>query len=674
MKQLTCELCESTDFVKQDGFFICQGCGTKYSLAEAKQLMMGDSAPASDAPAAPKPGNSAVVENYLTMAESALDANNNAEAETYSNKVLELDPTNAKAWEIKGKAAGWQSKTNNSRLGEAMNAFMMAVEYASDEDKADMRVRVGNGFRALGNAMLNLHCENFGEIPDEDHAQKITKCLDDVIGMMNDLVAKSCVGFNRGTFYNDLARTMNNCACDGFKEAQDDFGPEHRNMAKWQWERYTGRCDACLLVLEKALPLAREASLAKQICDNYKTIGESARDSCSWKFNVNSWNSDNYDRDYSFTDGAKKIRTDAINNFTKKKSAYNVEQHAEVMKLMSGAREASEIAAAREKYWEEHAAEKEQLLARKEEIAAELDGLQKELAKLDSQRQWLNGQLNAAVPAMEEKADLQRRVGQMERDLRAMGLFKFAEKKALRAQIDDLLATMPQIDDRIRQETEAQNAPIYAQIDELDAQIRPLSSKRQALQTETGDIQNELTKSRGKLDTAGMFELPGAVKDGKFAVTYTEFLEHLERITPAPYQYGIAKEETTRLSSHCAGCRMSIVTDPTLSGDNKNTGTTVYFELEPGTDNIRKILLTGPYDHSASQMRAWCVVGTMILMSLSPETKRETAEEIFADLAFSYESTWYGEHGISVEYADHVLIEVGRFTMRNSCAVIRPDC
>lgn len=39
MKALVCEMCGSTDLVKQDGVFVCQSCGTKYSVEEAKKLM-----------------------------------------------------------------------------------------------------------------------------------------------------------------------------------------------------------------------------------------------------------------------------------------------------------------------------------------------------------------------------------------------------------------------------------------------------------------------------------------------------------------------------------------------------------------------------------------------------------------------------------------------------------
>ena len=39
MKQLTCEMCGSTDFIKQDSAFVCQSCEIKYSVEEARKMM-----------------------------------------------------------------------------------------------------------------------------------------------------------------------------------------------------------------------------------------------------------------------------------------------------------------------------------------------------------------------------------------------------------------------------------------------------------------------------------------------------------------------------------------------------------------------------------------------------------------------------------------------------------
>ena len=40
MRELTREMCGSTDLVKQDGVFVCQSCGCKYSVEEAKKMMI----------------------------------------------------------------------------------------------------------------------------------------------------------------------------------------------------------------------------------------------------------------------------------------------------------------------------------------------------------------------------------------------------------------------------------------------------------------------------------------------------------------------------------------------------------------------------------------------------------------------------------------------------------
>ena len=45
MGKLVCDLCGSDDLIKSEGVFVCQGCGAKYSVEEARQ-MMGVAAPA----------------------------------------------------------------------------------------------------------------------------------------------------------------------------------------------------------------------------------------------------------------------------------------------------------------------------------------------------------------------------------------------------------------------------------------------------------------------------------------------------------------------------------------------------------------------------------------------------------------------------------------------------
>ena len=77
MKQLTCEMCGSTDLIKQDGVFVCQSCGTKYSVEEAKKMMVEGTV---EVAGTVKIDASERITNYLLMANSAYDADNKLEA------------------------------------------------------------------------------------------------------------------------------------------------------------------------------------------------------------------------------------------------------------------------------------------------------------------------------------------------------------------------------------------------------------------------------------------------------------------------------------------------------------------------------------------------------------------------------------------------------------------
>lgn len=95
MKQLTCEMCGSTDLMKQDGVFICQSCGCKYSVEEAKRMMIEGSVDVSGSTI--KVDNTAFVERYLQNARRAKQKEDWEETEKYYNMVEQNDPTNIEA-------------------------------------------------------------------------------------------------------------------------------------------------------------------------------------------------------------------------------------------------------------------------------------------------------------------------------------------------------------------------------------------------------------------------------------------------------------------------------------------------------------------------------------------------------------------------------------------------
>ena len=146
MKQLTCEMCGSNDLLKQDGVFVCQTCGTKYSVEEAKKMMIEGTV---EVQGTVKIDSTASKDNYLDMANSAYQSGNKAEAEMYANKVIEIDPTNYQAWLLKGQAAGWQSTLTNLRFSESVTAFTKAISFAPEDKKSDIREIVGEEIQNL---------------------------------------------------------------------------------------------------------------------------------------------------------------------------------------------------------------------------------------------------------------------------------------------------------------------------------------------------------------------------------------------------------------------------------------------------------------------------------------------------------------------------------------------
>ena len=85
MQPIRCELCGSSDIMKQDGFFVCQNCKTKYSLEEARKLV-----------GFVKIDKSEDIENLLTLARRFYDERNYTESEKYYELAMREAPNH---WE-----------------------------------------------------------------------------------------------------------------------------------------------------------------------------------------------------------------------------------------------------------------------------------------------------------------------------------------------------------------------------------------------------------------------------------------------------------------------------------------------------------------------------------------------------------------------------------------------
>lgn len=93
MKALTCEMCGSTNLIKNEGVFVCQHCGTKYSVEEAKKMMVEGTV---SVEGTVKVDTTDELKNLYEIARRAKDTDNVENAAKYYDQILVKDPN---SWE-----------------------------------------------------------------------------------------------------------------------------------------------------------------------------------------------------------------------------------------------------------------------------------------------------------------------------------------------------------------------------------------------------------------------------------------------------------------------------------------------------------------------------------------------------------------------------------------------
>ena len=89
MKALTCEMCGSTNLIKEDGVFVCQACGTKYTEEASKRMMVEGAVDV-------KGNTTQKVADLLESAKRAMALEQYENVGNYCKQILLIDPLN---WE-----------------------------------------------------------------------------------------------------------------------------------------------------------------------------------------------------------------------------------------------------------------------------------------------------------------------------------------------------------------------------------------------------------------------------------------------------------------------------------------------------------------------------------------------------------------------------------------------
>lgn len=302
MKALTCEMCGSTNLIKEDGVFVCQSCGTKYSVEEARKMMVEGTVSVRGTVTVDNTGS---IENYLVMASNAAQASNYVEAESYCNKIIEINPKHSRAWQLKGTAAGWQSTLANNRIEESMNCFNNALEYANGKEAEEIKSAIANDAYSLSVAIVRLACNHFSEFPANDTNDTVRTNADWVqLGMSH--IVETCGG-SREELNKHVASIVIETAFDIYQTLRTAYINES-HPSEYEWKRYREGGDGCLWLLRDILYWNVITSEDK--INYYKkmiNMQQELANSCSWTYSDGG-----YVVEYTLTDDAKKFRIDEI--------------------------------------------------------------------------------------------------------------------------------------------------------------------------------------------------------------------------------------------------------------------------------------------------------------------------------------------------------------------------
>ena len=486
MKRLTCEMCGSTDLIKQDGVFVCQTCGCKYSIEEAKKMMVEGTV---EVTGTVKVDNSAAITNYLDMAQNAMEAGNNKEADDYCNKIIEMDVTNWEAWFIKGKAVGWQSTLGNIRISETINAFSKALENCPEDKKEKLGKDCKFELEQLQSALLTTRMNTFKMHPNENNVNGLRNDVAIILNTAMNFLTKSNIAVDALGNIN-FATVVNRGICAAWEIVFKDYQGDNGHPTDYEFTRFIDEGDCLIEGLKFALLLCGEENtnpeitgLKAQIYDNLIQINTAIKDSQSYQLKF-SGNWKYYDTSKSLSGNAKQIRQRQIDEWRAKISEVRVEGEQAARKADQEKRAAAQKAAEEEhaimqkkldEYWKNHAEEKAQI----ESLEIQQDELQKQSNEVQQAINSLKEKINS-LPSTVQREMKHKEAEDLRSRIQKLGFFQGKEKKRLQEQLKAITSDMESLTKAItseREEIEKEIAPLNQQINDLTAKKRVLAEK-----------------------------------------------------------------------------------------------------------------------------------------------------------------------------------------------------
>lgn len=433
MKRLTCEICGSTDLIKQDGVFVCQSCGCKYTVEEVKKMMIEGTVDVSGSTV--KVDTSAKLQNLYTLARRAKDENNVCDAVKYYHEIRLEDPNS------------WEAAFYGVYFA-ALNCTIGQIEMAATS--------ITNAIPSVAN-MIQIY------VPVEEQEQAYTECLKRV------LVAGELLCGGALSALNNLGVLENELIFDHTSHQYTYAGPsEAEHRTKSEFVSRTKACDAMLFAAgDAAEHTFCDYKLAKALYSKGVEICEERIKFINWSVG-----------------GMYTAASLEFLNFFRNRLAA-IEPKLVELQLKRN-----------ERYWTEHIEEKKKFEVRIAEIELEIQQLTAQLKPYDAQIAEIKKELDGPNSAESQLVELKKRQADLTTQKSQLGLFAGKQKKELQTQIDALQVEIDAADATAKRLKKELQDDVDVRIAAVEAERKPLLSRIGELEEELRRINFELTKDR----------------------------------------------------------------------------------------------------------------------------------------------------------------------------------
>ena len=473
MKQLTCEMCGSNDLVKQDGVFVCQSCGCKYSVEEAKKMMVEGTV---EVTGTVKIDNTDQLNKYKELAQKAYEAGSTDEAYNYYLKVLEITPTDYEAIFYKGMCIGWTSTIAVPRVDEAFNAYVQAIENIphEDEETSELAFSIMQLYSVelarLLRAWFDMARQNYWDV-DEWYDVNINTFWT-YLG-----VAEQCLNYFEIIMPNIMK-------CD-FAIKQDIA---------------TTYCDCCHAMCSHVvqyLDYSQSNAVFPGLKANMKRKYVDMYDNMVYEIRKDNPSFNKTDSKYGVIDRMDPPTRIGMHN--ERTTDINYQKQLEADRIIAEKIKKYKETLAQQKikeYWDAHPDEKKQLDERMAAINAEVKQLKSEIEPYEGQIREFEKEKQQQVPAESNLKSLNDKISELQQQKKALGLFKGKQKKEIQGQIDGLTIELQDVEKTVRLQKDELHKSVDSKISSVKAEMKPYADKISELEKEKNNIINELKKPR----------------------------------------------------------------------------------------------------------------------------------------------------------------------------------